>query len=355
MLELSNETNCVAGLYPGWNENREFQITCVMKRGFSFDQDGVVKPLDPLPEIIEVDKYYNSPDESSVMEVNELSPYKLGGETYLYGTAYPEPNKHAIEVEYNIIFNDGKRWRKKLRISGKRTWNKILLGYVMSKPDILTATPIQYENAYGGRNPENDKECFIFNPVGKGFNKASGWKVMNLELPSIESGPKFLSSPPQQQQPAGYAPIPTIWEPRKRDFGEPHPMPEQQGGCPYNNSSKISLHNVAPLDQRFSMPFIGGEKILLKGFFENNTSRSILEFDIPKMNLDVSLIIDNKKKQLSPIFDTLIINTDNYEFFIIARVGIPWNKLDKRNGCVILSENVKLNQSTSIDNLRKLA
>ncbi|MFV1983373.1 MAG: hypothetical protein ACC657_07520, partial [Thiohalomonadales bacterium] len=66
MLELLNKTQWSAGLYPGWTQNKESQITCVMKRGFSFDKNGVVKSLDLLPEIIESDKYYTKPHESSL-------------------------------------------------------------------------------------------------------------------------------------------------------------------------------------------------------------------------------------------------------------------------------------------------
>ncbi len=355
MLELSNKSNCVAGLYPGWNQNREPQITCVMKRGFSFDQYGKVTPLNPTPDIIEVDEYFEEPHKSSLIEVSEISSFKAGSETYLYGTAYPEDNKCAMEVECNINFNDGKRWNKKLRVTGKRHWNKILLGYVMSKPELLSPTAIQYENAFGGHNPENEKESFIYNPVGKGFNKASGWKVMNLELPSIEIGPKFLKSPPQQQQPAGFSPLPEFWEPRKKEIGEIHPSPEEQGGCPYTSKTKISVHNVAPLDQRFPMPFVGGEKIALRGFFDNAVSSRIVEFEIPNINLDVSLLIANKKTKLSPVFDTIIINTDKFEFYTICRLGIPWELLDTRSAWVLLSEKSDSNYSQKNDILSNFA
>ncbi len=348
MLELLNKTNCCAGLYAAWNHKREPQMTCVIKRGFSFNDAGIVTPLDLSPEIIEVDEYFSEAHTSSLQNINEISPYKLGGETYLYGTAYPEQNKTAMEVEYNIIFNDEKAWKKKLRITGKRTWNKILLGYVMGKPALLEPTVLKYENAFGGCNPENTKENFIYNPVGKGFNKASGWKVMNLELPNIEMGPKFLKSPPQQQLPAGYAPIPVYWEPRKKENGEPHPTPGEQAGCPYSEKSKISLHNVAPLDQRFSSPFVGGEKVLLKGFFDSAISKRTIEFELPSNNLEVSLIIENKISKLLPVFDTLIINTDKYEFYTLSRLGIPWNMLDSRNAWVSLKDKPEIDSKRSL-------
>ncbi|MFV2059336.1 MAG: DUF2169 domain-containing protein [Gammaproteobacteria bacterium] len=355
MLELSNETDWSAGLYAGWNEDRQSQISCIMKRGFSFDQNGDVKPLEETPGIIEVDEYYTKPHESSLKQVSELSSFKQGSETYLYGTAYPEDNKYAMEVEYSIVFNDGKRWTKVLRISGKRSWNKIMLGYVMSKPEILQPTQIKYENAFGGYNPENEKESFSYNPIGKGFNKASGWKVMNLELPSIEIGPKFLKSPPQQQIPAGFSPLPIYWEPRKKELGEIHPNPEEQGGCPYTAQSKSSLHNVAPLDQRFPMPFIGGEKIRLKGFFNSEESNRIIEFEVPKLNFDISIVLANKKTKLFPVFDTIIINTDKLEFYVICRLGIAWDILDTRNGWVMISEKKIINQSLPNDITRNYA
>ncbi len=338
MLDLINETDCSAGLYAGWNEKKQSQMTCVIKKGFSFDSSGVVKPLDCQPQIIEVDEYYSEAHDSSLKCVSELSPYKLGSETYLFGTAYPEQNKYAMEAEYSIVFKDGKTWNKKLRITGKRTWKKILLGYVMSKPETLQATKLEYENSYGGHNPQNDKESFVYNPVGKGFNKASGWNVMNLELPGIEIGPKFLTSPTQQQLPAGFAPIAQFWEPRKKDMGELFDSPVEQGGYPYNDKAKATVHNVAPLDQRFSTVFTGGEKITLKGFFDNALGYRIIEFEIPKVEFIASLLSENRSSRISPVFDTLVIDTDKYEFYVISRVGIPWDMLDTRNVWLLLTE-----------------
>jgi len=352
MLELSNETDYSVGLYPGWNKDREPQMTCIVKQGYSFDFEGNVEPLSSSTDIIEVDQYYTKPHESSLMEVNELSPYKLGSETYLYGTAYPEANKSAMEVEFNIQFNDGKRWNKTLRVAGKRVWNKILLGYVMSKPELLTPTVLQYENAFGGCNPEDEKESFSYNPIGKGFNKASGWKVMNLELPTIEIGPKFLKSPPQQQIPAGYGPLPVYWEPRKKEIGKVHPTPEEQGGCPFTSESKISMHNVAPIDQRFPMPFVGGEKVLLKGFFNAEGTKRVIEFNIPKTNIDIDLLILKKKVKLSPLFDTLIIDTEKFEFYTISRVAISWNILDNRVAWVLVNKKHNTKELVNLENTR---
>jgi len=338
MLELINNTNWAVGLYAGWNENRESQITCVLKTGYSFDSNGSIKPLESQPQIIDADQYYSEPHLSSLEEVNEIAPFKFGSETYLFGTAHPEINKSAMEVEYSIIFNDGKSWSKRLRVTGKRSWNKILLGYVMSKPQPLTATTLQYENSYGGCNPEDDKEFFSYNPIGKGYNKASGWSVMNLELPSIEIGPKFLKSPPQQQIPAGFAPLPVHWEPRKKEVGELHSAQEEQGGCPYTSKAKTTLHNVAPVDQRFPLPFVGGERILLKGFFDETTSQRNIELVVPKLNFDISLVIENTKTQLNSVFDTLIINTDKFEFYTLSRIGIRWDTFDNRNGWLNITE-----------------
>ncbi|VAW92932.1 hypothetical protein MNBD_GAMMA22-537 [hydrothermal vent metagenome] len=355
MLDIVNETDCSVGLYAGWNENRQSQMTCVIKKSFSFDLSGLVKSLASQTEIIEGDEFYGEPHKSSLKSVNEIAPYKLGGETYLFGTAYPDSNKYAMEVEYNIVFLDGKRWNKKLRVTGMRTWNKILLGYVMSKPQLLQATKLKYENAYGGFNPQNEKENFIYNPVGKGFNKASGWKVMNLELPSIEIGPKFLSSPPQQQLPAGFSPIPQFWEPRNKDLGEIHESPDEQGGCPYTDKTKASVHNVAPLDQRFSTVFHGGEKIILRGFFENAPVTRNVEFEIPKFEVMSTLVLNDKVTRLISKFDTLIIDTDKFEFYIISRVGIPWDKLDTRNAWVIISQSESSELVVDNKNVQRIA
>jgi hypothetical protein len=338
VLELANQSNWVAGLYPGWDHAQQFQLTAVFKAGFAFDEYGQLTPLAPDYAIIEADAHHANPLATGLIQANEIAPFKQGSEIYLYGTAIPErDNLIAMEVGMGLSFDDGREWKKILRVFGPRKWRKTKVNYIMGEPGYLEAIPLQYEYAFGGANPDNDDDAYAANPIGMGYNSDSR-KLLSDKLPRIEVGPSFMTTPMQKPVPAGFAPLPVFWEPRRSAIGEPVADPFTQGGCPYDRTAHKSLHNVAPRDQRFTKPFDGDAVLHLRALVPGVSHKTSVQITLPKLHAQLYTIIDNKAESLSPLCDTVVVNTDEKTLFMIYRAGIPWRMTDRRKGWVVLKD-----------------
>lgn len=351
MLELINNTQYKVGLFPGWDQQRKFQMTMVAKITYNFDDAGELTLSEKQSSICDVDEYRDNPLNSSLINVNETAAYKQGSEMYCYSTAYPPGKKtQVMEVGVGIIFKNQTEWKKVLRIYGDRIWNKTLLKYVMSNANFINKPiPITYENAYGGQHPDNDDYQWSLNPIGVGFNHSS-FKLLSDKLPNIELGPNFITSPLQKSKPAGFAPIPLFWEPRASSIGtindgdddtiNSFASNDNDGSnmCPYGIDALPTLHHVSPEDQWFDQPFIGGEIIHLRGLMKNVAHHKTVKLILPEIKFSSYSIIDNAAEWIYPVCDTLILNTDDNFLSLIYRGSILWDNCNVKQSYVIIND-----------------
>ncbi len=337
MLELSNQSGWAAGLYEDWNSNLEPQLTVVFKSTFQFDQNGKLEPL-PDEVLIEADQHTGDPEKTGLLEASEIAPFKQGSEFYLYGTARPERDKMtAMEVGVGIYFNEKSQWKKVLRVFGERKWAKTMVNYIHDEPGHVEEIPLSYEYAFGGANPNDDDDVYEANPIGIGYNSDQR-HLLSDQLPRIELGPNFMMTPMQKLTPAGFAPLPVFWEPRASDTGAPSEDPMENGGCPYTKDAKACLHNVASIDQRFSKPFTGGEVLHLRGLLAEVSHKKTVQVVLPELHPQLYTIIHDEANTLSPICDTVVVDTDKKTLSMIYRIGIPWALDDPRTGWVVLKD-----------------
>ena len=222
MLEFANQTIWAGGLYPGWDSRQQFQLTAVFKASYEFDESGQLLPLSEPAPLVAADEHGGEPLNSSLTAALETAPFKKGSEFYLYGTAYPErENLLAMEVGVGILFTNGQEWKKVLRVFGERRWQKTMLNHQHAqRPGFVTPTPLCYEYAFGGRNPHDEEDEYLANPVGIGYNSDQRKLACDV-LPRIEMGPNFMVTPMQKPTPAGFGPLPVWWEPRSSEIGLP--------------------------------------------------------------------------------------------------------------------------------------
>lgn len=303
MLEIINKSPFAANLYPGFNKDGKYQLTCVTKAGFKFDDQGQLQIMDAPPNIEETDRFNGERNQSSLVATSEIMPFKHNSEILLYGTAQvPHSNSIITEVSIRIKWPDNKIWQKQLRVFGQRTWQKTLLGTIPSTPKPLQPIPIQYEYAYGGKK-------YTANPIGIGFtDKSFGNK--DLLLPHIELMPKFINKITDRPPPAGFAPLPSYWQTQN--------------------------YSVAPSDQRFEQSFIGNELISIKGMLKNLPTTQEVTLKLPKTKPDLLLQLNQQQKILKAECDTVVINTDQQTMYLIWRTGIVWQINDQRNGILII-------------------
>lgn len=291
MLQLDNKTAYTANLYPGYNQNNDHQLTCVIKMGFKFDAKGKLEPIES--KIEETDRFGGEINQSSLVASSEIVPFKHKNEILLYGTAQiPKPNSIITEVGMRINWPENKTWHKQLRIFGTRTWKTTFLGIIPSIPEPLEPVALQYESAYGGEN-------YNLNPIGTGFKKHSA-------LPQIELVPKFINRITDRPIPAGFGPIPLYWR------------------IMQTKQAQKNIYSMAPPDQQFTEPFQGGEIISIKGLVKDLPATQEAVITLPKTKPRLLLQLTNKQQDLEPICDTVIINTDEQILHLIWRVGIPW-------------------------------
>ncbi len=338
MLELSNQGPWSAGLYPGFQLNQEFQWTCVIKASFEFDKAGKLTPLPEQLPIEETDQHYGKPLQTSLKIANEIAPFKVGSEIYLYGTATPpQTSQKVMEVKLGMKTLDGNSWQKVLRIFGQRTWKGMRFSPRATEPENIGApVPLIYEHAYGGIDSDTGLE-FDANRAGRGFFP-DPTKFSDTELPQIEIGPKFIKSPKDQPLPAGYGPLPVFWSPRKDDTGTLDEVSAKAGLCPFGDDLKPSFYNVAPLDQRFNTVLKGGEIITLTGFLPELLPAKPLKLTLPELHHETWKVTGQKQQMINPICDTLVIDTDHRTMSMIWRAGIPWSRAEPRKGWIILAD-----------------
>ena len=319
MIQFDNQTAWDAGLYPGWSRKGERQQTLVVKIGFRFNERGQLTPT-PL-SIVESDEYRGKPETGSLIAVTEITPFKQGGELYLYGSAQPQANTaESVQVEVGLRYDNNQYWSKELRVFGQRHWERKLFTLLPSHPHPLTE-PVEliYEHAYGGHDPQHKDEFYLANPAGCGYSMR-GLRSKGLELPQLELPPNFITSPASRVRPAGYAPLPAHWAPRSAVNVNIDQQGVTSGNCPFQGEQPAELYNCAPVDQRFATPFCGPLTLKLSGLVPEAAHELLI--DIAPQQPFASVALNSNKQNVALHCDTLVINSDDQSLALIYRGAV---------------------------------
>jgi len=191
----------------------------------------------------------------------------------------------------------------------------------ISKPEPLTPISLGYENAFGGSEAEpNPKEKYptcLSNYAGKGY-LADAKRCTGVELPQLEMAP-FINSPADRPQPAGFGPVPVFWQPRRAEQGTPVLEEDKRSACLYGPDAQASMHNSAPLDQRFPNAWQGGETLTLTNILAGMQYGKTCSITLPRIT--PQLILDDKL--LNTVCDTFWIDAKKNQLFMIYRAAYP--------------------------------
>ena len=324
-MQLDNESPWAAAIVPGWGADHNLQMTCVVKIGYQWDDNGELTPLSAEQcEICYQDEYANDdPETGSVVQASDTVPFKSGFEWLLTGTLKPKPG--ATQQTLSVSFHHPElRYEKKIVATGQRFWKKSIFGLIPSEPEALTELPICYEHAFGGRYAVNEDKVIQYdaNPVGIGFYKARDRHDSKpVFLPTYETLP-LLTSTKSKPTPAGFNALSLTWAPRDESFKKIDSEAAAEGRCPYPLALEKSIFNCAPADQRFEVAPPVGTKIQLAGFSEQTTT-----IVIPEIAERIRLlhVCGSQVKKRQPQCDTLLINTDAKTLVFIYRQAISWH------------------------------
>lgn len=340
MIELNNQSNWTAGLFPAWSQQGEKQYTIVVKKVYEYNKEGKVVEASVTPELVMTDEYAGEPGESTVIWPSEIVPFKYGSEVIVTGKAFPPVAQPPLVMEATVglQFPNGKHWSKSIMVIGERQWQSSLLGTVASDPSYLKPIDLIYEYAFGGKHPTNQQKVFAENPAGCGF-ELSGRVAKGHPLPQIETPGKLIRKAGQQVPPAGFAAIAPTWSPRLERNPDIDDDALVAGEFPYSSKTDIKLHNQAPEDQQLETWTDKTFTVQLKGLTSNLDYRKTLSLNLSLIQPDVALQSSEHAKHLKLLCDTLIIDTDQQTITQLWRGSVLEKALKQPSWITVLDGN----------------
>ncbi len=328
MIELNNQSNWSAGLFPGWSQQGNKQFTLVVKQVYEYNNAGKVTLMQQTPELVMADEYVGEPGQSTVIKPSEIVPFKYGSEVIVTGKAFPPVAQPPLVMEATVglQFPNGKPWSKSIMVIGERHWQSSLLGTVASDPSHLKPIELIYEYAFGGKSVNNEQQSFPENPAGVGFDL--GRNAKGQPLPQLETPGQLIRKASQQVSPAGFAAIASNWSPRIERTPEIDDDALVAGEYPFKEPLDPRYYNQAPADQQFRQPFSGHLVVTLRGMTDKLDYRKVLTLKLPcrapiTSAQNSSGQDDAVQQHLTLNCDTLIIDTEAQTLTQLWRAQIP--------------------------------
>ncbi|MBB1307463.1 DUF2169 domain-containing protein [Pseudoalteromonas sp. SR43-5] len=320
---LNNFSPWQASFFDGWLSDRTLAKVVVVKQSFEFDEKGNVTPNEPGPDIVVADDYDGDPAHSPLSEVNEQVAFKHGFEVYGDFTAYPPKAKQArvIEVELGLHDKTQPLFKKRLRVTGARFWKRSLLGPVATDPNIIEPTSINYSNAFGGKDLNDESNYLLENPIGRGF-KLKNKQAKGQQLPCIEYANQLLRKPSHTTLVASFSAIPSHWSPRIELMPDIDQKALMAGNYPFKTVLDEHFNNMAPLDQRVKKEFSQGWAFSLSGLYPLQEYGQHQRVEIPFEEPIVQLVNTLNRHTINMRCDTLIIDSDAQSFSLLWRGSI---------------------------------
>jgi hypothetical protein len=266
------------------------------------------------------DTYFGDPTRSSVRYEADVALEKPLVDVLVNGTAFAPRGRPASMVPIRLEVGD---IRKDLLVTGDRVWRSGPLGASPSTPESFTALPVIFERAFGGADrtsPDPSKHAAEQrNLVGVGFRGArSENPEIQTEVPNIERPSARMASKSDRPEPAGFGAVSRGWLPRLRYAGT---FDQQwlKDRWPLLPGDFNPMYNqCAPEDQQ-SRTIVGGEPARLV----NMTSDGEWQFRLPRLDIPVLLLYDDRRIEIRPRLDTVLIEPDVRRLTLTSRVAWP--------------------------------
>lgn len=229
-MKSVNET----GLEVAWTKGQvDFpfhSLTVMVKGTFRLQHNGVATLIDEGEALrMEGDRHVADDIEKSLEYASDFAISKPQTDLLFKGHCHT-PNSEPLTV-CKVSFGLDDQLHT-LHVFGDRQWqNDLLPGKMITSPEPFTCIPLSYENSFGG-------EGFAANPVGKGMD--------GFHLPNIEHSDFLITSPNDRPQPAGFAPLHSLWQPRQAKMGTFDKKWEEKRWPWFPEDMDWSLFNAAP-------------------------------------------------------------------------------------------------------------
>lgn len=329
---LHNTTRCAALVTLLDDRHGREQVVTIVKATLGLDESGGLRwAQEPTP--VRVHPEYRRTDRpSSVRFPSDLADDKPGTDVLVDGTAHPSPNGPEDHVDITLVLKRGEltRVRKQLRVCGPRVWQEAAWGIKPGPAARLEPTPICWELAYGGVDPEDPTVFDPQNPVGSGVAKRPD-RLVGVAAPQIESPDAPCSS--KHPKPAGLGPVSQHWEPRRRLMGTCDETWRHTRAPLWPADFDTAFNCWAPPDQRCDPALVGDETIELTGM----SPEGELRFELPGYTPQVVFVERGRFTYRAPHLDTVILCSDRRRVELTWRATTPVpRKLSRLEAVLVL-------------------
>ncbi len=304
MLQLVNNSNYQAQLAVFPNISGVESLHVYIKTSFP-----IIEVADNRPTQLALcmgDTHWGDPITSSVKYPNDIYLPKVATDVFFIGQAWAEEGKLTSALDVRLQVAD---INQKIRVTGKRNWEKIGKSYQQSQAEPFQRMPLVYEYAYGGTD---DDEGIAENPVGIGFKKSS--VVEDHPMPLLEDPEHLLDHPDTRVPPAAFAAVAPQWMPRRQYLGT-FDQQWQRHQAPYlPDDFNPKFFNSASQGLTSSSYIKAGERVYL-----NNLSRyhTELEFSLPTRYPQIEVLCAESSCHLDAKLQSLLIEPEENRYSLV--------------------------------------
>lgn len=316
MLQLKNNTPFAAGfaLFP--NEDAIDTLYVIVRATFNIGPKWTL--VDKQTPPVEKDIYWDEPENSSIKIASDYHIDKLSTDIIVNGHAHAPAGKQATQLDVSVTVGNV---NKTVRVFGDREWHN---GKI-SSPQPFTHMPLVYENAFGGQyeNEGQVRTVHEQNPIGKGFSGGRTPAEMDgVSLPNIENPACLIKQPQDNPVTAAFAPISPAWQPRS-NFAGTYDDAWKTTRAPYlPRDFNKRFMNVAHPDLVYPNFLQGGEPVQIINMHASGN----LNFTLPRIKLDTTVDIHNRKEKLNFNMETLAIEPDAMQLAMVWKAALNCDK-----------------------------
>lgn len=312
-------------VFPSVDVSGREHLVIVTKGAWSLPQAGQrPRPVEPSP-IAWSDEHYGEPGLSAVRYPSDAVRFKPSCDVLFDARAHAPDGKAvpALMVEARVA-----GMTKRLKVWGRRRWQRFLMTYEASAPEPFTSMPLHFGMAFGGThnralaNGEVDAEVFDDNPVGLGWaGPRTIGHAKDQPMPCLESLERPVRSPEDTAPACALSALPVHHPSRQRHAGT-YDAAWRRDVFPFLPEDFNDLfHQSAPEDQRIPYP-VGGEEVALTHMQEGQPH---LRFTLPPLDqLQIRVLrkdygIEQPRAQV----DTLFFETEARRMTAVWRASVP--------------------------------
>ena len=255
------------------------------------------------------DEPMGDPAFSSTRYEADIATQKPSVDVIVNGSAYAPNGGTAQKVMVGLKVAD---INKVLSVTGDRVWSF----FRPSAPMPFRTMPIVYERAYGGTNSKAQAD--MRNPVGVGYRGArSADPGVRTEVANIEYPNKRIRRASNHPPPAGFGVIGRAWTPRLGYAGS-YDQTWLDSRWPLMPEDFDPRYNQAVPEDQQSRVIKGGELVELT----NLTPNGLWIFHLPKIDVPLRFLYDDRIKQEDVKPDTILIEPDCYRVTVTGRAAV---------------------------------